>query len=415
MPFQPKEMTEATLKGFVDRLHRFSKATPPGISPKRAWSQEAIARALGFPSFHAAQQALAGSASKAILSTSAWSIPCPKGAAGLSAALFPQAEDHVVRVDKTLMAQHVLLLAREAERTQALLGLIHSSPQQPVLFVRGPASIPAASKHGLPERSFNALHGYSAALDCLFVQGTAGDIGEAVIADLDDAGSDNAMWRSRAISLLSCVLQALVWQRDHHQKTLNRTVLGDHLFLSSVEKLAFDTEIPAAISNSLKAYLRSLPGYQEGAERVSATAIEQHGFLQMQFTRFLHMHEEPLQPLARMALHLAQETNKAGSMTVFMEAWAQHHQGGLMVFDGLTATSPLYEWMTTAMGKLEAMGHSVVVGGRSLSDLSDARNEKRITSRLGIRVVLQDTPDSEVDANKLGLTWYNSERRADFS
>ena len=404
MPFQPQEMTEATLKGFVDRLHRFSKATPPGQSPKRSWSQEAIARALGFPSFHAAQQALSGSsAPQSSPAFDVWHIPCPKGFAGVSDLLLPQSEEHAITVSKALLEQHVLLLARESERAQALVGLVRSSLQQPVLFVRGPASTSAAAKHGLPERSFSALHGYSAGVDCLFAQGTAGDIGEALLSNLDEAGPDNAMWRGRAIALLSSVLYALVWQRDHRQKTVNLTVLAEHLQLPNVEKLAFDDQLPAAVSNGLKAYLRFLPGYRERAERQSLTAEEQHGFLQMQFSRVLHMTDEPLQPLPRMALHLAQETPKAGSLAVFLDVWGQQHQGGLIVLDGLSAASALYEWVTTAMGKLEARGHCIVVGARSLADLSDARNEKRITSRLGIRVVLKDTTDSYADAGKLGL------------
>lgn len=403
MPFQPKEMTEATLKGFVDRLHRFSKATPPGTSPKRAWSQEAIARALGFPSFHAAQQAIGDGKPETFLAHDAWRFPCPRGWAGLSESLSPQPEEGFVHVNKGLLDQHVLLLAREAERAQALTELVRSNLQQPVLFVRGPASTLAAATHGLLERSFNALHGYSAGLDCLFATGSAGDIGEALCAELDDAGGDNAMWRNRAISLLSSVLFVLVWKRDHRQQALNRTVLADHLLLATVEQMAFDGELPAQLSNSLKAYLRSLPGYREGAQRQSGTALDQHGFLQMQFTRVLGLTEDPLEPFSRMALHLAQETRKAGILSVFLEAWAQRHQNGLLVFDGLSTTSAFYEWLTTSMGKLETRGHSVVVGARSLADLSDSRNEKRITSRLGIRIVLKGSPESDSDASKLLL------------
>lgn len=403
MPFQPKEMTEATLKGFVDRLHRFSKATPPGQNPKRAWSQEAIARALGFPSFHAAQQAVASDGISRALPKQSWRISCPNGFVAFSEMLFPQPEEHVIVVEKTLLEYHALLLGRERDRAHSLIELIQSNPKQPVLFVRGSASTPASDQHGLPERSFSALQGYSAALDHLFSQGTAGDIGEALIAELDYMGSDNSMWRNRAISLLSSVLQALVWKRNHSQKRLDRSGLADHLQLSNVEQLAFDEELPKVLSGSLKAYLRSLPGYEEGAVLQSTTTIDQHGFLQMQFTRVLRMEGDPLEPLPRMALHLAQEKHSTGSLAVFLEAWARQHRGGLMVFDGLTPTSSLYEWVTTAIGKLEAREHCVVVGARTLADLSDAQNQNRITSRLGVRVVLGGTVDSRSDARRLSL------------
>lgn len=403
MPFQPKEITEATLKGFVDRLHRFSKTSPPGTAPQRAWSQEAIARALGFPSFHAAQQAIGADKLETPFSNDSWRFPAPHGRPWLSRSLSPQPEEGFVHVNKGLLDQHVLLLAREAERAQALTGLIRSNLQQPVLLVRGPASTLAAATHGLLERSFNAFLGYSAGLDCLFATGSARDIGEALCAELDEAGGDNAMWRERAISLLSAVLQALVWLRDNEQKRLDRAILANHLVFNNSKQLANHQELPSQISKPLEAYFLSLPGYQPNATQPSPIALEQHGFLQMQFTRVLGVTEDPLEPHSRMALHLAQETRKAGSLSVFLEAWAQRHQNGLLVFDGLSTTSAFYEWLTTSMGKLETRGHSVVVGARSLADLSDARNEKRITSRLGIRIVLKGSPESDSDASKLLL------------
>lgn len=120
-----------------------------------------------------------------------------------------------------------------------------------------------------------------------FSTGSAGGLTELLVGLMDEAGGDNAMWKGRAISLISGVMFALVYMRENEGLLLDVDQIRDYLILENIQKLAKRRDLPANILQSIRAYLRSLPGYQENAQKQSETVLDQHGYLQMQFTRIL--------------------------------------------------------------------------------------------------------------------------------
>ena len=100
-------------------------------------------------------------------------------------------------------------------------------------------------------------------------------------------GGDGDMWKGRAVAMIGAIMRALVWQRDHKGLLLDIEKVRDNMLLENIQKLATDNELPTEIVSSLNAYLQSLPGYIATAEEQDSTTLEQHGFLQMQFTRIL--------------------------------------------------------------------------------------------------------------------------------
>ena len=120
-----------------------------------------------------------------------------------------------------------------------------------------------------------------------FIVGSAAGLTELLVGLMDEAGGDNAMWKGRAISLISALMLALVHLREHDGLLLGVEVIRDHLLLENIQKLSKRRDLPPHILQSVKAYLRSLPGYQENAPKQSETVMDQHGYLQMQFTRIL--------------------------------------------------------------------------------------------------------------------------------
>jgi len=120
-----------------------------------------------------------------------------------------------------------------------------------------------------------------------FIVGSAAGLTELLVGLMDEAGGDNAMWKGRAISLISAIMLALVHMRDHDGLLLGVEVIRDYILLENIQKLSKQRDLPAHILQSIKSYLRSLPGYQENAPKQSETVIDQHGYLQMQFTRIL--------------------------------------------------------------------------------------------------------------------------------
>ena len=120
-----------------------------------------------------------------------------------------------------------------------------------------------------------------------FSTGSAGGLTELLVGLMDESGGDNAMWKGRAISLISGVMFALVYMRENEGLLLDVDQIRDYLILDNIQKLAKRRDMPTNILQSIRAYLRSLPGYQETAPKQSETVMDQHGYLQMQFTRIL--------------------------------------------------------------------------------------------------------------------------------
>lgn len=120
-----------------------------------------------------------------------------------------------------------------------------------------------------------------------FTSGSSGGLTELLVSLMDDSGGDNAMWKGRAVSLISALMMALVDMREKKEILLDVEIIRDYLILDNIIKLAKRRDLPSHVVTAIKAYLRSLPGFQEGAQKQSETVMDQHGYLQMQFTKIL--------------------------------------------------------------------------------------------------------------------------------
>lgn len=95
---------------------------------------------------------------------------------------------------------------------------------------------------------------------------------------------DDTMWSNRAVALLSTVVKFLVYMRDQEEIKLNMETIREYLILDNIVK-TYKTrrDFPNHIRSALRAYLVTLPGFQETAPLQSDTTKEQHGYIQMQF------------------------------------------------------------------------------------------------------------------------------------
>jgi len=152
-----------------------------------------------------------------------------------------------------------------------------------------------------------------------FLRGSADAITQLLIAQMAEAGGDSATWKDRAIGLLTAYVRALVAMRDRGRDERNRPftldagalrayLTLDHLidlYLRAREGVD-DFRLPAPALESLRAYLESVPGFQDPArllepqrqtltpDLIRARAYPpqpdpqtylQHGYLQNQFGR----------------------------------------------------------------------------------------------------------------------------------
>ncbi len=118
--------------------------------------------------------------------------------------------------------------------------------------------------------------------------GGSGGLTELLVSLMDDGGGGGDMWKGRAISLISAIMMALVYMRDQKEILLDVEAVREYLILDNIIKM-YKTrrDFPNHIRAALRAYLVSLPGFQESAPKQNDTVMEQHGYLQMQFTKML--------------------------------------------------------------------------------------------------------------------------------
>lgn len=120
-----------------------------------------------------------------------------------------------------------------------------------------------------------------------FTSGSSGGLTEMIVSLMDGAGGGGDMWKGRAISLISAVIMALVYLRDEGEILLDVEKIREYLSLVNIIDLYKRKDLPHHVKEALKGYLVSLPGFDEKASKQSETVGEQHGYLQMQFTRTL--------------------------------------------------------------------------------------------------------------------------------
>lgn len=135
-----------------------------------------------------------------------------------------------------------------------------------------------------------------------FSSGSASYLTNMLVSLMPEAEGDNAMWKERAVSLISSLMPALVWKRDKQDVPLSVSTIRDYLNLHRIIQLSRDEALPKDYRESIKGYLNTLPGYVDeafddnGKEKpmgpdqpmVDTTTVrQQHGYLTMQFTRAL--------------------------------------------------------------------------------------------------------------------------------
>lgn len=135
-----------------------------------------------------------------------------------------------------------------------------------------------------------------------FSAGSASYLTNMLVSLMPEAEGDNAMWKERAVALLSSLMPALTWKRDNQEMPMSISTIRRYMLLNEVIRLSRDQTIPKKLSESVKGYLDTLPGFvheaydDNGKEKPmgpdqpmvdTSVAQQQHGYLAMQFTRAL--------------------------------------------------------------------------------------------------------------------------------
>ncbi len=123
-----------------------------------------------------------------------------------------------------------------------------------------------------------------------FSTGSSDSLTQMVVSLMDDAGGDGAMWKGRATAMLTGVMRALSFLRDEGKVDLNVGEIREFMSLKKIVDLGYndDYQLPQPIRKSIKSYLTSLPGFQEEkGPKQAQTTLDQHGYLEMQFTKIL--------------------------------------------------------------------------------------------------------------------------------
>jgi len=135
-----------------------------------------------------------------------------------------------------------------------------------------------------------------------FSSGSASYLVNMLVELMPESEGDNAMWKERAVSLVSAMMPILTWKRDNQDIPMSVRSIRENLSLGNVVKLARDSAVPDKYRAGLMGYLDTLPGFAHeayddngqikppdggGPPPDTTTANQQHGYLAMQFTRAL--------------------------------------------------------------------------------------------------------------------------------
>jgi intracellular multiplication protein IcmO len=135
-----------------------------------------------------------------------------------------------------------------------------------------------------------------------FSSGSASYLTNMLVSLMPEAEGDNAMWKERAVSLISSLMPIMTWRRDNQDIPMSVGQIRQSLTLQAVVKMSRDESLPEHLRMGVKGYLETLPGFvdaafdDEGRDKPmgpdqpmidTTTAKTQHGYLTMQFTRSL--------------------------------------------------------------------------------------------------------------------------------
>lgn len=217
---------------------------------------------------------------------------------------------HVYFAKKDICTHMVMMATTGGGKTEALLGMAANSMVQGsgFTFVDGKADVTLLAKILWMAHTFGRMEdvlvvnyntgGQDVGFDTPdqklsntlnpFMFGSSGSLTELLVSLMSDSGGKGDFWKDRAISLVQAIIPALVWLRDKRGLLLDVSVIREYLNLPRILELRRITEMPQSIQESLRAYCENLAGWNErkGAQQ-GDTTMEQHGFLQMQFTRVL--------------------------------------------------------------------------------------------------------------------------------
>lgn len=121
----------------------------------------------------------------------------------------------------------------------------------------------------------------------IYTIGSGPFLTELTASLMPESGSDG-MWKDRAIALVSALNYVLTFDRDNYNKPFSPSSLRQNLSIAKIVEHSKRRDLPPVPKAAVEAYLRSLPGFvpSKGAAQEAKT-LEQHGFLEMQFTKIM--------------------------------------------------------------------------------------------------------------------------------
>ena len=121
-----------------------------------------------------------------------------------------------------------------------------------------------------------------------FSNGSSDGLTQLMVGLMDGGDGKGDMWKGRAIGFMSGLMVALVGLRDAGHILLDVSLIRDYLVLDKLIDLAKDDRLSDRGKVALDAYLKSIPGFEPAkGKKQSDTVRDQHGYLQMQFTKIL--------------------------------------------------------------------------------------------------------------------------------
>jgi len=187
-------------------------------------------------------------------------------------------------------AQLRLLTVAEADAIESAFNKFNAEKRMIIIRKAAQGVLERNEASGEPNMKANV---YPTVID--FTTGTAENLSEMLSVFIPVSQSDNSIFSQRAISFMNALMLPLVYLRDQKAISLSSSIIREYMPLDKIMLLAgfpekkpvHGVEIPDDVVLPLRAYLRSVAGFNEKKETQAPETSRQHDFSQEYFTRVL--------------------------------------------------------------------------------------------------------------------------------
>lgn len=353
MAFNSAHLSDSAIKDFIDRLMKhYKKTTVEQWPPKRHQVQESVAAMLGYTNWHALSSQL--SKSKTLKDHTDQTIN--------------DSSNDTLHIEKTKKHTGCQAIMGTEQSRQIFFNELINNTKSSVLYVTGGLATP------IHNPNFTTLSPY----ECGKIEYKPFTSVEQVLKQWHTHSeySQKDMWWERATLLLTTAAKLA-------QKTGDLSISGIRDYLKFSELMNIYTIGSADQMEVAKVYLESLPGFDatQNDKQQKHVVLEQHGYLQMQLTRFVSDTGKIVKNIDNIHVSIDDENSHGNLLFGFLDRWLIEQDNPIVVFDGCWGSKQISQMFLNRISKIEHTTQ-LYIGYYISSDFENEKLYEQILARI---------------------------------